>query len=154
NLPVLAGHSIAGQELSSIGSRHPEKVAGLVYLDAAYGYAFSDASQPADTPPPTLPPGTPPVVAAIQAGMQKYTGIKSPALAIYAVPRDLGPFVGDAAARAAAEETDTARTEAQLKAFEKGVPTARVVRLPRANHYLFISNEAEVLKEMRTFINE
>src|SRR6185295_19207740 len=39
-MPVLAGHSLAGEELSSIGSRHPEKVAGLVYLDAAYGYAF------------------------------------------------------------------------------------------------------------------
>lgn len=39
-MPVLAGHSLAGQELSSIGSRHPEKVAGLVYLDAAYAYAF------------------------------------------------------------------------------------------------------------------
>jgi non-heme chloroperoxidase len=40
--PVLAGHSIAGQELSSIGTRHPERIAGLVYLDAAYGYAFYD----------------------------------------------------------------------------------------------------------------
>lgn len=40
--PVLIGHSIAGQELSSIGSRHPEKVAGLVYLEAAHGYAFYD----------------------------------------------------------------------------------------------------------------
>jgi pimeloyl-ACP methyl ester carboxylesterase len=26
--PVLVGHSIAGEELSSVGSRHPEKVAG------------------------------------------------------------------------------------------------------------------------------
>ncbi|HMH65116.1 MAG TPA: alpha/beta hydrolase, partial [Rhizomicrobium sp.] len=42
--PVLAGHSIAGEELSSIGTRHPEKVAGLVYLDAAYTYAFYDAA--------------------------------------------------------------------------------------------------------------
>ncbi len=40
--PVLAGHSVAGQELSAIGTRHPERVAGLVYLDAAYGYAFYD----------------------------------------------------------------------------------------------------------------
>ena len=40
--PVLAGHSIAGEELSSIGTRHPEKVAGLIYLDAAYAYAFYD----------------------------------------------------------------------------------------------------------------
>lgn len=43
--PVLVGHSIAGQELSSIGSRHPERVAGLVYLDAAYPYAFHDPAQ-------------------------------------------------------------------------------------------------------------
>src|SRR6185295_17691350 len=43
-MPVLAGHSLAGEELSSIGSRHPEKVAGLVYLDAAYQYAFYDST--------------------------------------------------------------------------------------------------------------
>ena len=42
--PVLAGHSIAGEELSSVGSRHSEKVAGLIYLDAGYGYALYDAS--------------------------------------------------------------------------------------------------------------
>ena len=38
--PVLVGHSIGGSELSSVGSRHPEKVAGLIYLDAGYCYAF------------------------------------------------------------------------------------------------------------------
>ena len=42
--PVLVGHSLAGEELSSIGSRHPDKVAGLVYLDAGYGYAFYDSA--------------------------------------------------------------------------------------------------------------
>jgi pimeloyl-ACP methyl ester carboxylesterase len=40
--PVLAGNSLAGEELSSVGSRHPERVAGLVYLDAAYSYAYYD----------------------------------------------------------------------------------------------------------------
>src|SRR5262245_24776989 len=40
---VLIGHSIAGQELSSIGARHPEKVAGLVYLDAGAQFAFYDS---------------------------------------------------------------------------------------------------------------
>jgi non-heme chloroperoxidase len=43
--PVLAGHSIAGEELSSIGSRHPGRVAGLIYLEAGYGYAFYDPSR-------------------------------------------------------------------------------------------------------------
>lgn len=45
NRPVLVGHSLGGEELSSIGSRHPEKVAGLVYLDAAHGYAYYDAAR-------------------------------------------------------------------------------------------------------------
>jgi non-heme chloroperoxidase len=38
--PILAGHSVAGQEMSSIGSRHPEKVAALIYLEAAYAFAY------------------------------------------------------------------------------------------------------------------
>ena len=44
--PVLVGHSLAGQELSSIGSRFPEKVSGLIYLDAATGFAFYDPAHP------------------------------------------------------------------------------------------------------------
>jgi len=42
NQPVLAGHSIAGEELSYIGSHHPEKVAGLIYIEAGYPYALYD----------------------------------------------------------------------------------------------------------------
>ncbi len=40
--PVLVGSSIAGMELSSVGSRYPERISGLIYLDAAYRYAFYD----------------------------------------------------------------------------------------------------------------
>ena len=40
--PVMVGHSLAGEELSYIGSRHPEKVAGLIYLEAGYPYALYD----------------------------------------------------------------------------------------------------------------
>src|SRR6266702_3436669 len=43
--PVLVGHSLGGEELSSVGSRHPERVAGLIYLDAGYSYAFYDQSR-------------------------------------------------------------------------------------------------------------
>jgi non-heme chloroperoxidase len=39
--PILIGHSFGGEELSSIGSRRPERIAGLVYLDAGYRYALS-----------------------------------------------------------------------------------------------------------------
>jgi pimeloyl-ACP methyl ester carboxylesterase len=42
---------------------------------------------------------------------------------------------------------------AQAKAFEAGLPLARVVRLPHADHYVFRSNETDVLREMKAFIN-
>ena len=44
NKAFLAGHSIGGQELSSIGTRRPEKALGLIYLDASYNYAFYNSN--------------------------------------------------------------------------------------------------------------
>jgi pimeloyl-ACP methyl ester carboxylesterase len=207
NRPVLAGHSIAGEELSSIGSRHPERVAGLIYLDGGYSYAYYDRSHGDLTidsielnhkleqlvrraaPDPTaliqdllqtgLPqlqqdlqerlkdiPATPKeaiatrvpapmqaIVQAILGGEQKYTDIHVPVLAIFAVPHRLGPAVAtDPSERAALEARDTIRTRGQADAFEKGIPSARVVRLPHADHFIFLSNEADVLREMNTFI--
>ena len=45
--PVLVGHSLAGEEMSSIASRHPDRVSGLVYLDALFDPADHPASSPA-----------------------------------------------------------------------------------------------------------
>jgi hypothetical protein len=75
-----------------------------------------------------------------------------PVLAIYAVPHDTGQPFPDAAARAAADARDEAMVGAQATAFANGVPSARVVRLPHANHYVFFSNEGDVLREMNAFI--
>jgi non-heme chloroperoxidase len=44
--PVLVGHSLAGEELSSIGSRFPSRVAGLIYLDAVASWSFYDPAHP------------------------------------------------------------------------------------------------------------
>jgi pimeloyl-ACP methyl ester carboxylesterase len=208
--PVLVGHSLGGEELSSVGSRHPERVAGLIYLDAGYSYAFYDASHgdmridlvdlekrlaqlhpgngPVDSRPlikelleSTLPgferdlrdqvkalEAMPPALLAAQSaqataldvptreimiGMQKYTKIPAPILAIYAVPHDRGPLPGlDDKARAAQDARDEETTGAQAIAFESALPTAKVVRIPHADHYVFRSNEADVLKEMNVFV--
>ena len=83
-------------------------------------------------------PHIPPAVSAIHAGRQKYTHIPIPILAIYALP----PAPGDR----------PIGTEAQANAFEAGVPSARVVRLPHARHEVFSSNEEDVLREMNAFI--
>lgn len=42
NRPVVAGHSIAGEELSVLGTHHTQAIAGLVYLDAVWSYAFDN----------------------------------------------------------------------------------------------------------------
>jgi non-heme chloroperoxidase len=204
--PILVGHSIAGEELSSVGSRHPEKVAGLVYLEAGYFYAYYDRSRgnlnldaldvqrkleqlqpgkgPDDQRPlmrellnedipqlekdlkeslkdlegaPPPPPQPPPSSEfspsqAILDGAQKYTKIPVPVLAIYAFPPRLGPEIGtDPATREAVRARVLTLVGAQVKAFETGVPSARVVTLPDADHFIFRSNEADVLREMNLF---
>ena len=84
------------------------------------------------------------------AGLRKYTEIGAPILAIYALPHDTVP---NNPQDAAAEARDlTSITGPQAKAFEAAFPSARVVRLPRASHYVFQSNEADVLREVNAFI--
>jgi non-heme chloroperoxidase len=91
----------------------------------------------------------------VTAGMQRYTSIPVPILAIFAVPHEPPASTGsDPAAIAAADIADDASTgaRAQADAFEKGLPNARVVRLPHASHFVVRSNEADVLREMNAFI--
>jgi pimeloyl-ACP methyl ester carboxylesterase len=201
--PVLAGQSIAGEEMSSVGSRYPERVAGLIYLDAAYPYAYYNAERgdpdidliylrnklallaPGNEPPDTRPiirellekdlpqyekdlretqkdieawgpsggqPRILPSLLLMFGGFQKYTKIPVPILAIYAVPHDLSVQMTKPKDEAALEARDLITTGAQADAFEKGVPTARVVRWPHAKHNLVRFHEADVLKEMNAFM--
>jgi non-heme chloroperoxidase len=196
--PVLVGHSLAGEELSSIGSRFPEKVSGLIYLDAATGFAFYDPAHPpisiemndikkrideieaggvdeqkklleleaavakfetilhqsnaeiANIPP--LPPRSP-ISAALNFGAQKYTSIPVPALAIYACPHNWGRFPANEPDRKAALiADDSARCTAWANAFRRGVPSARVVLIPNADHYVYLTNETQVIAEMNEFL--
>jgi hypothetical protein len=88
------------------------------------------------------------------SGMEKYTSISAPILAIYAVPHDRGPQPPgvDASAQAALDARDEETTGAQAEAFETGLPSAKIVRIPHANHYVFRSNEADVIREMSAFL--
>jgi non-heme chloroperoxidase len=73
-------------------------------------------------------------------------------LAIFAVPHNRGPMTGDHVIWEAARAEVLARTSAQADSFQAGVPTAHVVRIPNASHFIFLSNEADVLREMNAFI--
>ncbi|HEX4167663.1 MAG TPA: hypothetical protein VHZ55_19530, partial [Bryobacteraceae bacterium] len=89
------------------------------------------------------------------SGERKYTEIKVPCLAIFALPHDLrAVFPGDAARHAAAVAADLERSTRVSNAFEAGVPSAKVVRLRTASHYVFRSNEAEVLRAMNDFLGK
>ena len=149
NRPILVGHSLGGEELSSIGSRFPDKVAGLIYLDAGYGYAFAPpGTEPFPPPPPNAE--IPPVIRAIITGGKQFRNIPVPALALFSVPRRVPATATDADKAQSAELDKT--TSAQAAAFEKGVPSARVVRVANAGHYVHLTNEADVLREIDAFI--
>ena len=69
------------------------------------------------------------------------------------MPHDLSRvFPGDPARHAAVAAADLERQTRLANAFEAGVPSAKVIRLPNADHYIFRSNEAEVLRAMKAFI--
>ena len=206
--PVLVGHSIAGEELSSVGTRYPARIAGLVYLDAGYLYAYQNPASRDLAPeldalqkrveqlmPPTPPadtdltnfstfrtwrtrsqgveipeaelrqtleaapdghithPHTRPAIAkTIRAGEQKFTDIRVPILAIYAIPHSFGAAFDKLteAQRSQIEADETATLGAIANAFQSGHLSAHVVRL-HANHYLFLSNEHDVLREINSF---
>lgn len=206
--PVLIGHSIAGQELSSIGSRFPDKVAGLIYLDAGYSYTlyspgqfdreldakdlisalnvYLTAQSGADLksvidstanvlaelqlvqkdletfhkqlellPPPPNSGTTPPLPfapPAIIRGWQKYTNIQVPVLAIFASPHanpNLAHMPEDK--KNESISLDQQESTAQAKRFQQ-LPSAKVVMLPNANHFVFFSNEQEVEKDVNDFL--
>jgi hypothetical protein len=77
---------------------------------------------------------------------------------IFAVPHDQGPWIKnhpDLAMRESAKvrsAEELALVEKQARAFEKGVPTAHIVRLPGAHHYVFLSNEPDVVRDKRAFV--
>ncbi|MDN2714468.1 alpha/beta hydrolase [Janthinobacterium sp. SUN120] len=55
---ILAGHSIAGNELTLFAGSHPRRVRGLAYLDTTFDYLASGGyEEPAPTPYDEPPPG-------------------------------------------------------------------------------------------------
>jgi non-heme chloroperoxidase len=206
--PVLAGHSMAGGELTTLGVQHSARLSGLVYLDAtsdpkdfpgndpAYMEIYNKLPAAMRAPPPptaeenksfqayrerqrrnsgfpfpeaeyrniyeTNPDGSkgknrtaPSVRNAIGEGQIKrnYSGIGVPVLAFL-------PVVGDHPApdpegQPAVEVFDAATlvfVNRYKNTLLAQVPGAHIVDLPKADHYVFLSNEPEVLREIRSFL--
>jgi non-heme chloroperoxidase len=217
--PVLAGHSMAGSELTTLGSQHSDRLAGLVYLGAAddpVDFPWKDpdyralfAKFPSSVVNPVSPseadkksfqafldywqrrtisfvfpeselrnmydqnpdgsvgPNRTPsfVGKAIGEGSKKrdYSKITVPILAIVAIPQaavggtsEFYRFQPKNEEERAALEGIYAATRTYINRWENtmrtGVPDARIVELPGANHYVFFTNEADVLRELHAFV--
>jgi non-heme chloroperoxidase len=88
-----------------------------------------------------------------------YARIRVPVLAIYRRDPPFEEMVADFAPRNEQERgalrQQYAATRAMVTRWQRdllaGVPTARIVDLPGANLYMFLSNEGDVLREVRAF---
>jgi non-heme chloroperoxidase len=215
--PVLIGHSMAGQELTTLGRQHSDRLSGLVYLDAHGDPGDDPGADPAwlelrkklpeafRNPPrqsytgdtrtfagyraamlqnrgftfpesefrntfETNSDGTrgrytssdiPPKIGALQIA-KNFTGIRVPVLALFEFPRTMDdyPRPGDykpaneqeraaIAAFMLATKTIADRWSAKLT---KAVPDAKLIDLPGAGHFVFLTREAEVIRGIREFL--
>lgn len=209
---LLVGHSCAGQVLTMFAAQHPERLHGLVYLDAASDPTMTPADVGESMPdramlPRPIKPSIPPDYTSFEAlrvsqrsargwafpeGELRqqhaanadgsvgrtllspvirraitidarlkpdYSGIRVPVLAIY--QRD-PPFEEVAAnflirneQERAALRQEYAATRALYVRWQRdlfaAVPAARIVELQGAGLYMFLSTEADVLREIRAF---
>lgn len=204
----LAGHSLAGDELTWVAAHHPERVEKLVYLDSAVDHArvheLLSSLPPPPSPGPEVAPEQDPDLASraawsaalardfggrfpadeieqaydfdpktgrgvgiharpdaseqVMAGSARmdFSGVRAPVLAFYAPPRPTG-----------LERLTPAQQEAEKALFLKlegvrsetegalrKVPGARVVIFENGGHYVWFTNPAEVVREMKTFLGQ
>lgn len=149
--PILVAHSLGGEELSYIGTYAPQKASALIYLDAAYSEAYN-GGVPTPAPPTPAPglPTEPPIDTTIDSNPGNFTApIELPILAIFANPHNDKPGPGQSAELIAAVNDFTTK---QIEAFRKGQPNAKVIVIPNANHFVYMSNKDEVLRDIDSFV--
>lgn len=182
--PILIGNSCGGGILHTLGVQHPDRIGGLMYLDAAEDQTLQLSaynSPPVDSahlpqhvgrkgPPFAFPaaetrqleqwPLDPVIRKAITQDNNvrpDYAHISVPMLVIFRTTSwddvlEESPPKDDAERTAMAQAF--ASGAAMLSRWERDVrlaPAAKIVELPGANLYMFISNEADVIRELRGF---
>ncbi len=161
----LAGHSLAGDELTLFATRYPDRVLKLVYLDAAYDRYHMASLELSD---PSIPPvgkrlvlealgdaraqqvaveRLPPLdvwrvlVATKKAANEfhpDYRRIQAPALAIYAT---------------SPPASFKARQRASIDQFKREARRGEIVELPNATHFVFGgATGAQVVRLVRAFL--
>jgi len=215
--PVLVGHSMAGQEMTTLGHQHSDRLSGLVYLDAHGDPGDDPSADPAwlelqrKLPegfrnPPRQPftgdtrtfagyraamlqnqgftfpesefrntyetnsdgtrgryksPDIPPRIGQGQIP-KDYTSIRVPVLALFEFPRTMDDYPrpgeyqpaneAERAAIVAFARATKAIADRWSTKLTKAVPDTKLIDLPGAGHYVFLTREAEVSRAIREFV--
>jgi pimeloyl-ACP methyl ester carboxylesterase len=84
---------------------------------------------------------------------ERFHSIETPLLAMFSYPSAPYPRqTSDPAKLAASRAAETSREEAQIAIFREQ-PHAKVIVIPNATHYIFLSREEEVLSQISDFVN-
>jgi non-heme chloroperoxidase len=177
---LLVGHSCAGQVLTMFAAQHANRLRGLVYLDGATDPTLTPADVGSPMPDlATLPRAISerdwdfpegvdqeqldPVIRkaiTVDARMKPdYARVRVPVLAIYQAQPPFEEVAAGYAIRNDQERAVLRQEYAVTRAFytrwqqdlRAGIPTARIVELIGANLYMFLSNEADIIREVRAF---
>ncbi|HKU61082.1 MAG TPA: alpha/beta hydrolase [Gemmatimonadales bacterium] len=203
---ALAGHSIAGDELTAFAGAYPDRVTELVYLDAAYDHSSLGELLGLSPAPPTMLAPDSASVGAVQAYLQRsygmhipeaqlraigrydaagrlvanvtpaaidslilvgcgnpdYAAVHAPALVIYAVSDSVQQVFPTWPTLDSTERSAALRFTAALQTWEaaqrarvrREMPSAQVLELHGANHYVFDSDSTEVIRSMKAFFGQ
>lgn len=132
------------------GELHPKKIAeeAIAEMPALQQQLQRWLAAVRDFPEPTEQDlrSAPPYLRELALNLHRYPSLTGPILATVPVAP------GTPATPAPRTRIPEKRTLSQIDAFAYAVPSARVVRLPGATHFVFQSNEAEVVAAMEAFL--
>ena len=181
--PIRIGNSCGGDILHTLGARDPDRIGGLMYVDAAedptltledYDWQAVDPAQLPERVPPDavsfplaetrqgdqwpLEPAIRRAIVEDNRVRPEYARIRVPVVAIYRTAT-MEQVLRERPARSEQERAAVVQVYENRRAMTvkwqtdllAGVPRAKLVELPGANLYMFLSNEEDVIRELRTF---
>jgi pimeloyl-ACP methyl ester carboxylesterase len=160
---TLVGYSLAGDELTELAGTHPDRVAKLVYLDAAYDLAENaELGRKAhlNLPPPAADKPTLELIARANEYRPDYSPIQAPALGFF-VTYDEPPKNENFDEQTKKKLLDwwfeygKGYRREQIQRFQSGIKNATVVELHGTTHGGFVfepKQQTILIREMRRFL--
>jgi pimeloyl-ACP methyl ester carboxylesterase len=178
--PILVGNSCGGDILHTLGARNPERLGGLMYLDAAEDPTLTRADyEQAPVDMAQLPPreGAPAAITYPEAELRQrpldpairraivednrvkpdYARIRVPVVAIFrtvTMEQALIEYPPKTAQERAVLDQAYRASRGMLTKWQndvRGLAEAKIVELSGAGLYMFLSNEADIIRELRVF---